>query len=190
MLLLSLLSRQHGNHVHQIRKAFLASSLAIAAMAICGCEEPKQVQSGERMASLDTPVAITQSATQTGAALQSETAKGQGVKAQSLQAELAAVQSQQAALQVERDRIARLLESHQAVGDEKLVALKKQWSAISVSASSAQAATREQFAERARIEMESALMMDQEYRAQLQETDDKLHHMQQRMRELNERVAQ
>jgi DNA repair exonuclease SbcCD ATPase subunit len=105
-----------------------------------------------------------------------------------LQAELLALRSQHDALQIERDRLAGQIESHQAEGEKKLAALKAQWSALEDRTASdpGAAATRERFAESARVEMESALMMDQEYRARLEEIEGKLQETKQRLRTLRE----
>jgi hypothetical protein len=97
------------------------------------------------------------------------------------------MQSERGVLLIERDRIERLLESHQAEGEQRLASLKKQWAAFDASsASEDREHARERFAERARVEMESALMMDEEYRAQLQVTNEKLRQAEERMRELRE----
>jgi chromosome segregation ATPase len=108
-----------------------------------------------------------------------------------LQVELVALQSQHDALQIERDQLAGRIESHQAEGEKKLATLRAQWSALEDKPASdpSDAAARERFAESARVEMESALMMDQEYRAHLEETDGKLRETQQRLRALREQQA-
>ncbi len=159
-------------------------------LATCGCEQSNESEGRARAP--DKSDTVPQSETSTGIAAQNNTSMNQEAEATEVaarQAELAAIQSQHAALRIERERISTLLESHQAEGEKKLAALKAQWKEFDGAArnNSDQAASREEFAERARVEMESALMMDQEYRAQLQETDDKLRESQKRMRELSER---
>jgi hypothetical protein len=110
---------------------------------------------------------------------------------EALQAELAALQSQHDALQIERDRLVRQIEAHQAQGEKKLATLRAQWSALEDKPASDPdaVAARERFAESARVEMESALMMDQEYRAHLEETDGKLREAKKMLRELREQQA-
>lgn len=72
--------------------------------------------------------------------------------------------------------------AHQADGEKRLAELKAQWSSVD-------GGSRDRLAESARNEMESALMMDEEYRAQLQEADEKLQRTERELREVREREA-
>lgn len=95
---------------------------------------------------------------------------------------MAELEAELAALRIERDRLAGQVDTHQIDGERRLAELKRQWKSTGGS-------ERERFAEAARNEMESALMMDEEYRAQLQEADEKLQRTERELRELRKRVA-
>jgi septal ring factor EnvC (AmiA/AmiB activator) len=168
--------------------------LAIAILASGGCERSMDAQpdkhSDARSTTGPTPAIEPPAAVGTNDAAQREQqAKARGVE--DLQVELAALQSQHDALQIERDQLSGQIESHQAEGEKKLATLRAQWSALEDKPASApgEAAARERFAESARVEMESALMMDQEYRAHLEETEGKLRETKQMLRALREQQA-
>lgn len=92
-----------------------------------------------------------------------------------LQAQIEAVQSQQVTLQQEHARVSALVQSHQSDSEQKLAALKAEFTALQERESgSAQSPSRDQFAERARNDLEAALSLDQEYLAQLGEVQTKL----------------
>lgn len=160
---------------------------------MCGCEQSIDAQQVKRV---DAPLA-------TAADTRAESLETPGVenkngrepearaKLQELRTQIFTLQSQYDALRIERDRIAGQVESHQAEGEKKLAALKAQWSALDRKSASdpSEIAARERFAESARVEMESALMMDDEYRAQLRDTDEKLRQMQQQLSELRTHEA-
>lgn len=97
-----------------------------------------------------------------------------------LQARIDAAQAEQAQLQSEKLRIAALVESHQAEGEAQLAALKAQARALQEQSAGSQDA----FAERARNQMEDALMLDQEYRGQLAAVEKQLDTSESRLRDL------
>lgn len=181
--------------MRHLRKASAALTLLVAVVATCGCGPSEQTETETQTPERSTSIAIPQSETGKAGAVENEAADEPTTSEQvtnDVQVQLAAVQAERGELLVERDRIARLLASHQAEGEQRLATLKKQWTAFDggSATSSDQALTRERFAERARVEMENALMMDQEYRAQLQETENRLEQAEQRMHELRERTTQ
>lgn len=184
--------------MRHLRRASAASTrsaaVAAAVVAMCGCGPSEQTQTEIQAPEQTAAAAIPQSETAKAGPVENEAA-GEPTREQvtnDVQVQLAAVQAERGELLSERDRIARLLASHQAEGEQRLAALRKQWTAFDGGSAenSDQALMRERFAERARVEMENALMMDQEYRAQLQETENKLQQAEQRMRELRERAMQ
>jgi DNA repair exonuclease SbcCD ATPase subunit len=72
--------------------------------------------------------------------------------------------------------VSALVQSHQHDSEQKLAALKAEFTALQErQAGSAQSLSRDQFAERARNDLEAALSLDQEYLAQLGEIQRKLH---------------
>jgi hypothetical protein len=93
---------------------------------------------------------------------------------------VAELQVQLDALRIERDRLAGQVDTHQNDGEKRLAELKGQWK-------NAAGSEREQFAEAARHEMESALMLDEEYRAQLQEAEEKMQRTEHELRDLRQR---
>jgi hypothetical protein len=173
--------------VHQTARMVVAAGLLLAVLATNGCDRTTDSQSGVRapVPEMSAPVSQRENAT-------AKVVHGAGAQAdEPLHAEIAAAQSQERTLLIERDRIARLVESHQLTGEQRLAALKEQLQSFDGKRSSDPdaAAARERFAERARVEMESALMMDEEYRAQLQEAEEKLRQTQQQLRQLRARQA-
>jgi chromosome segregation ATPase len=92
-----------------------------------------------------------------------------------LQAQIEAVQSQRVTLQQEHARVSALVQSHQNDSERKLAALKAEFKALQErEAGGAQSPSGDQFAERARNDLEAALSLDQEYLAQLGEVQKKL----------------
>jgi chromosome segregation ATPase len=165
----------------------MASNVAMALIVVAGCEQSMQPETTtSRTAPAPSPVKTIAATGPSDIPQREQEAPVRGFA--DLQAELAALQSDQGALQIERDRLTGQLESHQAEGQKRLAELKRQWNALGDTggAVAGDAAARERFAERARVEMESALMMDQEYRAQLEETDGKLRDLQQKMNSLRQ----
>lgn len=97
-----------------------------------------------------------------------------------MQARIEAARAELAQLQSEKLRIAALVESHQAEGEAQLAALKAQAKALQEQSAGSQDA----FAERARNQMEDALMLDQEYRGQLDAVEKQLDASESRLSDL------
>jgi chromosome segregation ATPase len=92
-----------------------------------------------------------------------------------LRSQIEAVKSQRVTLQQEHARVSGLVQSHQADSEQKLAALKAEFTALQGrEAGSAQSPSRDQFAERARNDLEAALSLDQEYLAQLSEVQKEI----------------
>ena len=181
------LRRQRGYHVYRVRKISIAAIWSIAVIAIAGCEPPVEPQSEKRRLARETPAAAQQAASPATAAIgsplpdQQQSTNNDG----QLKAQLAMLESERAALEIERDQLTRQVEAHQADGAKKLAQLKAEWNAFEKKVgANTDPSARERFAERARVEMESALMMDQEYRAHLEATEGKLQATEEQMRSL------
>lgn len=97
-----------------------------------------------------------------------------------LRVQIDAAEAEQAQLQSEKLRIAALVQSHQAEGASQLAALK----ARSKTLQGQSAQSQDAFAEQARNQLESALMLDQEYRNQLDAVEQRLDTNRSRLDEL------
>lgn len=163
-------------------------------IAMCGCEQSNDAQSPNQANAPLTTAADSRVESPIAVATADKNLRNPEAQSDALQevrTQIFAVQSQYDALRIERDRLAGQVASHQAEGEKKLAALKAQWSAFDAKsgAGSSDPAARERFAESARVEMESALMMDDEYLSQLQEADEKLRETQEQLNELRKREA-
>ena len=165
------------------RRYFAVGVCAVATLVSAGCERSTDTQrpaktAGEIAQYREPMAAAPRSDASRTAALTTDRA--------ALDAQMFALQAEQRALQLEHDRLAQQVESHQAEGAKKLAQLKSQWQSFNgkPSGQSGDVSSRERFAEQARVEMESALMMDQDYRARLAETENKLQAMEQKLQSL------
>lgn len=145
------------------------SAVLIASLLMNGCGAPTE----EAAARDPVPTSVVP---------QTETPDVVRTDLQQLQTRRAALQGEYDALRIERDRLADRVGAHQADGERRLAELKSQLQSVD-------GAARDGFAERARNEMESALMMDEEYRAQLQQADEELQRTERELRDLREREA-
>ena len=165
-------------------KTIASCGLAVALFVVWGCDPSMD---DRRDSALKTAkVAETQVATsgddESAAQVQASGADAQtdeeaaSRRRSELQAQIEAAQSQRVTLQQEHARVSALVQSHQHDSEQKLAALKAEFTALQGrQAGSAQSLSRDQFAERARNDLEAALSLDQEYLVQLGEIQRKLH---------------
>jgi hypothetical protein len=152
----------------------LKSAVSIVAIMMAGCGAPADevaVRSAAQAPSAIPSAAMTRVETSPTARSDDEAMRRQ---------RMLELQGQVNALRIERDRLAGQVDAHQIEGEKRLSELKLQWK-------SAAGSEREQFAEAARNEMESALMLDEEYRAQLQDAEEKMQRIEHELRDLRER---
>jgi glucose/arabinose dehydrogenase len=161
-----------------VRYTSRRAMVAVAILAICGCDRPGEKQ-GERQQD-DVPTAPSAATSRTAptepqkAAAQSDTVPANGDVVQrraALEQQIEAAQMQQTKLAAERERLANLVSTHQARGEAKLAEFKAQ---LKDADTDGAGDAREQLAERARNELETALMTDQEYQVQLAEAEQKV----------------
>lgn len=161
-------------------KTIARRGLAVALLAVWGCD-PSMDERRDSAANVAETQVVTRSDGEPAAQVQASDASAQtdeeaaSRRRSELQAQIEAVQSQRVTLQQEHARVSALVQSHQSDSEQRLAALKAEFTALQErEAGSAQSPSRDQFAERARNDLEAALSLDQEYLAQLGEVQRKL----------------
>jgi chromosome segregation ATPase len=107
-----------------------------------------------------------------------------------LEAQIAALESERNQLQLDRTRIAALVQSHQSEGETRLATFKEELRALQSRATRDPQASHEldRFAERARNDLEQSLLLDQEYQSQLSTVTKELSATESRLQELHAAV--